>query len=52
VGDSLMSNQNNCRADAEMKFYKYTFPILFLRDVLEATLITLCYIPANDLEKN
>jgi len=49
-GDSLMENQYICRADAAVKFYKYTYPILFLRGVLKATLITLCFIPTNDLD--
>jgi len=31
---------------------KSGFPILFLRGVLKATLITLCFIPTNDLEIN
>ena len=49
-GDSLMENQYICRADAAVKFYKYTYPILFSRGVLKATLITLCFIPTNDLD--
>jgi len=28
--------------DSEARFYKYRFPILFFRGVLNATLITLC----------
>ena len=35
-----------------MKFYKYRFPILFSGGVLKATLITLCFIPTNDLKIN
>jgi len=35
-----------------VKFYKDTFPILFFRGVFKATLITLCFIPTNDLETN
>jgi len=35
-----------------VKFYKYTFPILFFRGVLKATQITFCFIPTNDLEIN
>jgi len=30
--------------DAEVKFYKYRFPILFFRGVLKATLSMLCFI--------
>jgi len=38
-----------------VKFYKYEFPIsevpnLVLRDVLKATLITLCFILTDDLQ--
>jgi len=35
-----------------VKFGKNRFPILFFRGVFKATLITLCFIPANDLEIN
>jgi len=35
-----------------VKFCKYTFPISFFRGVFKATLITLCFIPTNDLEIN
>jgi len=35
-----------------VKFYKYRFPILFSGGVLKATLITLCFIPTNDLKIN
>ena len=45
-------DQYSCRTDAEVKFYKYTFPILFLKGVLKAALITLCFIPRNDSEIN
>jgi len=45
-----MWNQYSYRADAEVKFYKYRFPLLFLRGVLKKTLITLCFIPINDFE--
>jgi len=48
-------NQCSHRVDAEVKFYKYEFPILefpnlVLRDVLKATLITLCFILTDDLQ--
>jgi len=52
VGEQLDENEYICRADAEVNVYKYTFPILFLRGVLKATLITLCFILTNDLEIN
>jgi len=51
-GYAYVYNQHSYRADAEVKFYKYRFPILFSRGVLKATLITLCFIPTNDLEIN
>jgi len=35
-----------------VKFYKYTFPILFFGGLLKAVLITLCFIPTNDVEIN
>jgi len=35
-----------------VKFYKYTFPNFSFRGVLKVTLITLCFIPINDLEIN
>ena len=52
AGNSLVYNQHSYRADAEVKYYKYRFPILFCRGVLKATLITVCFIPTNDLEIN
>ena len=42
--DSLVWNQYIHPIDAQVKFYKYRFPFLFLRGVLKATLITLCFI--------
>jgi len=47
-----MYNQYSHRADAEVKFGKYRFPILFFRGAFIATPITLCSIPTNDLEIN
>jgi len=44
VEDSLVWNQYSHRADAEVKFCKYRFPIMFVRGVFKATLITLCFI--------
>jgi len=35
-------HQYSHRVDSEVQFYKYRFPILFFRDVLKATLITVC----------
>jgi len=40
------------QVDAEVKFYKYRFPILFFRGVLKATLITLCFILTDDFQIN
>ena len=40
-GDSLVWNQDIHPVDAEVKFYKYRFPILFFRGVLKATPIML-----------
>ena len=50
--DSLMWNQHNHRADAEVKFCKYRFPTLFFSRVFKATRITPCFITTNDLEIN
>jgi len=50
--DSLMWNQHNHRADAEVKFCKYRFPTLFFSRVFKATRITPCFIPTNGLEIN
>jgi len=33
-----------------VKFYKYRFPSLLFKGVRKGTLITLCFIPTNDLE--
>jgi len=50
--NSLVLNQYSHQVNAEVKFYKYRFPILFFRRVLRATLITLCYILTNDCQIN
>jgi len=47
-----MYSQYSHPPDAEVKFCKYRFPILFFRGVFKATPITLCFIPTNDLEIN
>jgi len=51
-GDSLVSNQDSHRVDAELTFYIYRFSILIFRGVLRATLITLCFVLADDLHIN
>jgi len=48
-GGSLVSNQYSHRVYAEATFYIYRFPILFLDVFLRATLITLCFVLADDL---
>ena len=44
VGDSLVWNQYYHPVDAEVKFYKYRFPILFLEVFWKQYLITVCFI--------
>ena len=51
-GDNLVSNQDSHRVDAELTFYIYRFSILIFRGVLRATLITLCFVLADDLHIN
>jgi len=36
----------------EVEFYKCRLPTLFFKSVFKATLLTLCFIPTNDLEIN
>ena len=51
-GYSLVWNQYSHRVDAEVMFYIYRFSILFLEVFARATLITLCFVLADDLHLN
>ena len=50
VGDSLVWNQYYHPVDAEVKFYKYRFPILFLEVFWKQYLITVCFILSTSKE--
>jgi len=49
--DSLVQDQYSHRVDAEVTFF-IQFPSLISRGVLRATLITLCFVLADDLHIN
>jgi len=51
-GDSLVWNQYSHRVDAEVTFYIYRFPILFLDMFWEKHYSTLCLALADDLHVN
>jgi len=52
LGESLVCNQYSNQVDAEVKFYKYRFPIVFFTGVLKAIVITLCIILTDDFQIN